>query len=201
MDPNQQQPSPKGTSLDEAASAVSASSNPAIPVDPKAALADLEELTKDPVPTLAEEVAAFEDLQQAATSAQSALSASGGVGQSVTSGGKEMEPAYVETSAGKPAESVSEMEEIPEQPDVKELDGYVEKIEKAAETQQVVVDDYTKQVLLAPSDPQSAVVTLPLTADDIKKGLHHHIWEGIRWLAEWCVRQIKVLHGRVRFKK
>ena len=31
-------------------------------------------------------------------------------------------------------------------------------------------------------------IVLPLTSDQIKKGLHQRIFEAIRWLAVWCVR-------------
>lgn len=149
-----------------------------VPIDPKQAVADLDQLTKDPVPTLAQEVADFE----------------------ASHGGKEVEPAYAEASAGKP-ESASEVEIIPENPDIEKLEGYIEKVEKAAETQTTVVDDYTQQVLLGSASPQNPVVTLPLTQEQVVKGLHHKVMDGMRWLAEWCLRQIKVLHGKVRFKQ
>ncbi len=91
---------------------------------------------------------------------------------------------------------VRAVEEIPsgvEEEKLKEAEGYIEKIEKEAELAAPVVDDYTRQVLVGAAAPQKLKVTLPLTDDQIKLGLHHKIWEGIRWLAEWCARQIKIL--------
>lgn len=89
---------------------------------------------------------------------------------------------------------VEEIVEIPVEPEVgKEVEGYIEKVEKAAELKQPVVDDYTQQILIGSANPQQPQVILPLTDDQIQQGLHHKVWEGIRWLAEWCVRQMKKL--------
>lgn len=41
-------------------------------------------------------------------------------------------------------------------------------------------------------------VHLPLTDDEIVKGLHAHVWQSIRWLAVWCVRQLKKMHVVVK---
>lgn len=93
---------------------------------------------------------------------------------------------------------VEVVEEIPvnvEEEKLKEAEGYIEKVEKEAELAAPVVDDYTKQVLVGAAASQKPKVTLPLTDDQIQKGLHHKIWEGIRWLAEWCARQLKVIRS------
>lgn len=37
---------------------------------------------------------------------------------------------------------------------------------------------------------------LPLTYDQINKGLHRSISDSLRWLSEWCIRRIKQLKGR-----
>lgn len=37
-------------------------------------------------------------------------------------------------------------------------------------------------------------ITLSLTEEEIKKGLHHKIVDSIRWLAEWCVKIAKAAH-------
>lgn len=42
-------------------------------------------------------------------------------------------------------------------------------------------------------------VSLPLTQDQIAKGLRESIVNSIRWLAEWCVKRMKQLH-RIRVK-
>lgn len=81
-----------------------------------------------------------------------------------------------------------------------ELEGYVENVDKKAQLPPTLVDDYTGQVLLRTADPQNATVTLPLTQTQVEEGLHHKVWESVRWLSEWCVRQIKLLNGRARYK-
>ena len=91
---------------------------------------------------------------------------------------------------------VEVVEEIPvnvEEEKLKEGEGYIEKVEREAELAKPVVDDYTQQVLVGAEAPQKPKVTLPLTDDQIKKGLHHKVWEAIRWLAEWCLRQLKMV--------
>lgn len=90
---------------------------------------------------------------------------------------------------------VTAVEEIPTNPEA-EIEGYIEKVEKEAELAKPVVDDYTQQVLVGSAAPQKPKVTLPLTDDQIKQGLHHKVWEAIRWLAEWCARQLKMIRNR-----
>ena len=117
---------------------------------------------------------------------------------------KEALDAFGGGGGDKPKEvPVEAMEEIPTQVELEkkpELAGYIEKIEKEAEIASTVTDDYTRQVLMKPAEPQNTVVTLPLTEDQVRDGLHHQILDSIRWLAEWCIRQIKMLHGKVRYK-
>lgn len=117
-------------------------------------------------------------------------------------GGKER----MEAGAASGKEPV-EVEEIPTEPEVEkaiekapELAGYIEKVEKAAELTKPVTDDYTNQVLLGSANPQQVTVKLPLTEEEVSEGLHHKVWEGIRWLAEWCVRQVKKFGGMVTYK-
>jgi hypothetical protein len=151
--------------------------------DPQQAAADLAKLTEKPTESFADIVEEFDKSKQV----------------SVTKGGVEAEPQAVEVSRGKPVEAVME---IPTEPEVeKKLEGYIEKVEKAGEIQQVVVDDYTQQVLMNPVAGQGKKITLPLTEEQVQLGLHQQVWAGIRWLAEWCVRQIKMLAGRAEYKK
>lgn len=81
-----------------------------------------------------------------------------------------------------------------------ELAGYVEEVEKAVELPTTVMDDYTGQVLLNPAKKEAKIVELPLTEDQVVQGLHMQVYDSLRWMAEWCVRQIKLLHGRVKYK-
>jgi len=174
---------------------------------------DLANLTKEPTESFEEIVEDFEAGQE---DYQAMYDAGGGFKKGVdeialgfeaiarqnasvrSKGGVEMEPHSAEASRGKPVETVTE---IPSEPEVeKGAEGYIEKVEKAGETKQVIVDDYTQAILLKPTKNQNAKVTLPLTDDQIQKGLHHQVWESIRWLAEWCIRQVKILKDRVVYK-
>jgi len=61
-----------------------------------------------------------------------------------------------------------------------------------------VTDDQTGQVLV--TDPgQSVQINLPLNDDQIQQGLTYQVTYSIRWLAEWCIRMIKMVGGT--FKK
>lgn len=39
-------------------------------------------------------------------------------------------------------------------------------------------------------------VALPLSDEQIAQGLRESIWSSWRWLAQWCVRKLKQIHGR-----
>ncbi len=45
---------------------------------------------------------------------------------------------------------------------------------------------------------QTTTVALPLTDDQIATGVKASITTSLRWLAEWCVRRIKQLHGKLK---
>lgn len=45
--------------------------------------------------------------------------------------------------------------------------------------------------------PPAATVVLPLTDDQIARGLKQSITSSWRWLAEWCVRKLKQLHKKI----
>ncbi len=92
---------------------------------------------------------------------------------------------------------VKEMEEIPENPKISpEVESHLERIEKDPAQMQQAADDYVKAVGMQPVKQANSKVILPLSDDQIKKGLHHKVWEAIRWLAEWCTRQLKILNTK-----
>ena len=64
-------------------------------------------------------------------------------------------------------------------------------------SQGVEVINQTRPEITTPGN--SAV--LPLTDEQIAKGLHASVTSSIRWLAEWCVRKLKMVHGAVTTKK
>lgn len=99
---------------------------------------------------------------------------------------------------------------------LQEVEGYIERVEKQVETkkpgllkssQQTVApvqvsDDQGNIVMQAAQGKQDEVkIVLPMDEEEIKKGLHHKVWEAIRWLAEWCVFIIKKYPGRVFYKQ
>lgn len=141
------------------------------------ARADLEEITKNAVPGLAQEVEEFEEKQHDWQAMYNA-------------GGRDKEriDSFVK-------ERFREVVEIPTTPEVgPEVEGYMERVEKEVEITGPVMDDYTQQVLLKPTQ-KAAKKALPLTDEEIKEGLHHKVWEAIRWLATWCMRQVQKLQG------
>jgi len=171
-----------------------------------AAADDLAQLTKKPTESFADIAEEFEEEQE---DFQTAYNAGGSFAQKLDEiakgygggrkGGVEMEPHSMEASRDKPPEDITEVLTEPELEKKPELEGFIEKVEKAGETQQVVIDDYTQQVLLKTAG-QNTKVKLPLTEDQIQKGLHQQVWDSIRWLAEWCVRQMKMLKEKVMYK-
>lgn len=91
-------------------------------------------------------------------------------------------------------EVLSHIEEEP----IKDLieSGHIERVERAPELKTPVMGGFGQPPLVQSSAPQNPKIKLPLTDDQIKKGLHHHVWEAIRWLAVWCQRQIDILKSK-----
>ncbi len=124
--------------------------------------------------------------------------------QSVSGGPKEqveMRPTGGERGVEKPVEAV---QEIPTQVEIEKKPEVSQYMEPAGEDMDIaggVTDDYTKKILLDYDKDSGKSGELPLTEAQVQEGLHHKVWESIRWLAEWCVRQAKMLHGKVMYKK
>jgi hypothetical protein len=52
-----------------------------------------------------------------------------------------------------------------------------------------------------PQDPTNgSTISLPLTDAQIAQALHESVTSSVRWLAEWCVRQIKMVHEKIKKK-
>lgn len=99
--------------------------------------------------------------------------------------------------------------ESPESVATREVENYIEKVEKSTETT-LKDNQNTKQVASVsdvmqasrPSavptvDPNVKKIVLPLTEKDIVSGFKSSVFDGIRWLSEWCVMMIKKYPGRV----
>lgn len=109
---------------------------------------------------------------------------------------------------GKELEPKSEAEKLA----ATEVEGYIEKIEKQAETKtpsssqptpttsSSLTDDAAKKVMgMMPKLPKQTIV-LPLDEEEVRRGLHHKVMDAIRWLAEWSVYMIKKYPGRVFYR-
>lgn len=82
-----------------------------------------------------------------------------------------------------------------------EVKDYLTKLETGEEIQlpQPVTDD-SGQPILSSAAPQQVTVTLPLTDDEMKLALHQKIISSIRWLAEWCLRLVKITRGKITYR-
>lgn len=90
--------------------------------------------------------------------------------------------------------------EIKEPEPGKEVAGWMEKLEKGdTQLSQPVTDDYG-QILVQSAAPQQAKITLPLDDSQLKSGLGQTVVNSIRWLAEWCLRLLKMWPGRVEYR-
>ncbi len=98
---------------------------------------------------------------------------------------------------------VSHVTQIPEKIKVrKEVESWLEKVEKASTTlPKTVTDDQTGQPLVQSTNSQTPKITLPLTRNQILKGAKQKVGSAFRWLAEFCLRLIKIKKGQVKFKK
>lgn len=87
-----------------------------------------------------------------------------------------------------------------------EVESWLEKLEKEdSQLQQPIVDPGASngddKVVLNNIEPSEFKVILPLTKDEVEIGLHHKVMDSIRWLAEWCIKTIKMFHGKVAYRK
>jgi galactose-1-phosphate uridylyltransferase len=115
--------------------------------------------------------------------------------QGKPSGAKEQEPVSpVGASERVPIVEMREPKELPE-----EVEGWLERVEREdVEQPRAVV--HKGKTIVSPSAPQDVSVTLPLTEEEVKQGLHHKLVESVRWMAEWCARIVKKYHGRIAYK-
>lgn len=82
----------------------------------------------------------------------------------------------------------------------KEVQPYIEKIEKEIYLAKPITDDYGQTLVTAPS-AQPVQVVLPVTQTTLLYGLKQKVNESVRWLAEWCLRIIKIFGSRAVFQK
>lgn len=83
-----------------------------------------------------------------------------------------------------------------------EVQGWIEKIEqeKLNIPEHIVVADDTAAQPTG-NYASSPVIVLPMTEDQVKKGLNQNVKQSVRWLATWCVRVIKMFKGSVVYRQ
>lgn len=92
---------------------------------------------------------------------------------------------------------VREKKEFEPPAEVKE---WVEEVKTAEEiTLPKPVKDEYGQILVKAARPIKPKVALPLTKPKIKKALKKKIVNSVRWLAEWCLRLVKMFPKRVSY--
>lgn len=104
-----------------------------------------------------------------------------------------------------------ERQYVPDELAVKEVENYVERVERQSERS--ASDAQTQDSTIKPGvTPQSQTSTnltgnttivvnkpinLPLDQSQISDGAKKSVFEGVKWLAEWCIMMIKKYPGRV----
>jgi len=82
----------------------------------------------------------------------------------------------------------------------KEVESWLEKIEKKEAKVPKVTDDQGQMIIKATEEEEIKVV-LPMSKKQFAVGLKEKTGKATRWLAEQCFRLIKIYKGKVRFKK
>lgn len=82
----------------------------------------------------------------------------------------------------------------------KEIETYLEKIEKEHYLTRPLTDD-SGRALASPPAPQQPKIVLPITRKAFLWGLHRPVVDSIRWLAEWIKRLLKIFPGQIAFKE
>jgi hypothetical protein len=93
---------------------------------------------------------------------------------------------------------LTEYQEPEPEPEVKD---WMKKLEEGETIQlpQPVTDDFG-QVLVQAAGQAKPKIVLPLDETGVTQGLHTKVIDSVRWLAEWCVRVMKLATGRVFYK-
>jgi len=158
---------------------------------PQAAADDQAKIVATAIPTLAD---AIEEIEEKQDDYQAMYNAGGHFKEQLEAISQNWRVEERENRSGKVRE-VTEVEEVSANIEIEkkpELRDYIEKIETDTELQTPITDDYTQTVLLSSAANQKPQVKLPLTDDQIQEGLHHRVFEAVRWLAVWCLRQLQL---------
>lgn len=96
-----------------------------------------------------------------------------------------------------PVVELREDEKVPEN-----VESWMEKLEQGEEIKLPQPVTHEDEVIVSDSGNQVAddALVLPLTEKEVEEGLHKKVYNSARWLAEWCVRVAKKLHGHVVYR-
>ncbi|OGG14069.1 hypothetical protein A2773_07220 [Candidatus Gottesmanbacteria bacterium RIFCSPHIGHO2_01_FULL_39_10] len=97
----------------------------------------------------------------------------------------------------------SEIQAVPEvsvPPEVEKagVKAYTEKVEIPQVAQKLGVQPSAQSIPVS-IPTQSVPVVLPLSDDQVVRGLHQPILSALRWLSEWCIKQLKKAHMTIKF--
>ena len=97
----------------------------------------------------------------------------------------------------------SEIQSVPEvsvPPEVERagVKAYTEKVEIPQVAQKLGVQPSAQSIPVS-IPTQSVPVVLPLSDDQVVRGLHQPILSALRWLSEWCIKQLKKAHMTIKF--
>lgn len=81
----------------------------------------------------------------------------------------------------------------------KEIETLVQKIETDYLSKPIT--DAGGQPLVSPPAPQAPTITLPVTKGTFATGLTKKVSNSVRWLAEWCLRLVKIFGARAVFRE
>ena len=105
--------------------------------------------------------------------------------KTASTNGKEKESHWIEERL-----TANEQERTEVRERIAKLKPHIEHVEEEPE----ISDEARSLGVHSPQQQASAVITdgptiiLPLTSSQIKIGLHHKIYDAIRWLAVWCIK-------------
>jgi hypothetical protein len=115
-------------------------------------------------------------------------------------------PSPTATSVGKEVEVIAPVEHVvsTEQGKDIELPKEVSAIGVTIQPTTVVLPSIVQKSGVTAINPISSVTPLvsskplPLSDEEIAKGLHEGVVTSVRWLAEWCMRRLKQMHIAVK---
>ncbi|MFA5828738.1 MAG: hypothetical protein WC841_05275 [Candidatus Shapirobacteria bacterium] len=101
---------------------------------------------------------------------------------------------------GKQETRMVDVETAARAPLPREVESWMEKVEKDQTVQKIVNDDRTGQPVMTPTAPTDPVIQLPITRGTFAAGFGKAISDAGRWLSVFIFRVIKIKKGKVKFK-